>query len=54
MGLTTQVRELTFDENQSTQFELTLGDEYSEAVLIVIGTARHTWQPAYYQIQVLP
>ena len=54
MGRETRVRELALDENQSAQFELTLVDESSEAVLVVIGTARHTWQPAHYRFQVLP
>lgn len=53
-GSQTRVRELTLDGAQSAQFELTIGDEFDEAVLVVIGTARHTWQPANYQFRVLP
>lgn len=54
IGSDTRVRELTLDENQSAEFELVIGDEFDEAVLVVIGTARHTWQPAYYKFQVQP
>ncbi len=53
-GRETRIRELTLDEDQSLQFEFSIGDEYDEAVLIVIATARHTWQPAYYQLRLLP
>ncbi len=53
-GRETRVRELPLDEDQSTAFELTIGDEFDEAVLVVIGTARHTWQPAYYKYLVQP
>ena len=53
-GRETRIRELTLDENHSVQFEFSIEDEYSEAILIVIATARHTWQPAYYQFRLLP
>ena len=49
-----RVRDISLDEAQSAEFELSIGGDYDEAVLIVIGTARHTWQPSYYRFMIRP
>jgi hypothetical protein len=53
-GDETRIREITLDEHQHAEVQLSLGDVYDEAVLIVIGTTRHTWQPAPYRFEVKP
>jgi hypothetical protein len=53
-GSQPRVRELTLDENQHATADILLGGEYDGAVLIVIGTARHTWQLAPYSFRLTP
>jgi immune inhibitor A len=53
-GLETRVRAISLDENNQANVELHLDDVYNEAVLIVVGTSRYTWQPAYYSVGVTP
>ncbi len=49
----TSVTEILLDDNQHGEFgPLGLGGEFDRATLLVIGTARYTWQPAPYHIQV--
>ena len=53
-GDETRVREITLDQDQHAEVQLSIGDVYDEAVLLVIGTTRHTWQPAPYRFEVIP
>jgi immune inhibitor A len=45
---------IPLDENNSAQVSLDMGDGEEPSYLIVIGMARHTWQPAYYEFQLDP
>jgi immune inhibitor A len=49
-GSQTDVRELTLDDNQAAQVRVPFGDGVDEAFLVVVDTARHTWQPAAYTV----
>jgi hypothetical protein len=49
-GRETTVRPIALDAEQQAEFELSLGGEVDEAILMVIGTSRHTWQPAPYRL----
>jgi len=49
-GRETTVRPIAVDAEQRAEFELSLGGEVDEAILMVIGTSRHTWQPAPYRL----
>jgi hypothetical protein len=49
-GAETRVSEIALDENNQAEVPLSLGGDTNQAVVIVIGTARHTWRPAAYQI----
>ncbi len=49
-GSQTTVRPIELDAEQRVEFELSLGGDVDEAILMVIGTSRHTWQPAPYRI----
>jgi hypothetical protein len=49
-GRETTVRPIELDAQQQAEFELSLGGDVDEAILMVIGTSRHTWQPAPYRI----
>jgi hypothetical protein len=46
-----RVTYLTFDENGRAEAPVDVDDE---AVLVITGTARHTWQPAIYRFSVMP
>ncbi|MCX6072660.1 MAG: immune inhibitor A [Chloroflexi bacterium] len=46
----TTVRPIEVDAEQRAEFEISLGGDVDEAILMVIGTSRHTWQPAPYRI----
>jgi hypothetical protein len=46
-----QVTYLTFDENGRVEMPVDIGDE---AVLVITGTARHTWQPGVYRYSLTP
>lgn len=54
MGDQTTVREIPLDDHQSGQVQVPFGNGVDEAYLIVVDTARHTWQPAPYTIQAQP
>jgi hypothetical protein len=49
-GGETSVRPVAVDDEQQAEFELSLGGETDEAILMVVGTSRHTWQPAPYRM----
>lgn len=53
-GSETRVREIALDELNYAETQLSLGGVYDEAILIVIGTTRYTWQPASYTFRVVP
>jgi immune inhibitor A len=53
-GSETRVREITLQEEQNAEVNLSLGGVFDEAILVVIGTTRYTWQPATYELQVVP
>lgn len=53
-GRTTQVREVQLDASNRGEIDLHIGSGGDRAVLVIIGTARHTWQEAAYEVQVLP
>ncbi|TEU00928.1 MAG: hypothetical protein E3J30_01745 [Anaerolineales bacterium] len=50
-GREIQVRELTLDENNHAEIEITFDKSTRDAVLIVTATTRHTWQPAAYIVE---
>lgn len=50
-GREMEVRELTLDENNHAEIEITFDKSTREAVLIVTATTRHTWQPAAYIVE---
>jgi hypothetical protein len=49
-GSRTIVRPVELDADQQADVELSLGGEVDEAILVVIGTSRHTWQAAPYRL----
>jgi immune inhibitor A len=49
-GRETTVRPIELDAEQRAQFELSVDGDVDGAILMVIGTSRHTWQPAPYRI----
>jgi len=49
-GRETIVTPIALDADQQADFELSLGGPVDEAILVVIGTSRHTWQPAPYRL----
>jgi immune inhibitor A len=49
-GRETTVRPIELDAQQRAEFDLSLGGGVDEAILMVVGTTRHTWQPAPYRI----
>ncbi len=51
-GNQTTVRPIPLDAEQRAEFEVSLGSEVDNAILMVIGTSRHTWQPAPYRLTV--
>jgi len=53
-GSETRVRDITLDEEHNAEVRLSLGGVFDEAILVVIGTTRYTWQPASYTLQVVP
>jgi immune inhibitor A len=53
-GDITRITELSLDELQHAEVPIRLGDEFYQATLVVIGTARHTWQSAPYVISIGP
>ena len=52
-GGATTVQDVSLDSNQHAQLQLDLSGKQNGAILIVVGTARHTWQPAPYRIQII-
>ncbi len=53
-GGQTRVRELALDEHNQADVSLSLGGEFDEAFLVVMATARASWEPAPYQIEISP
>ena len=53
-GDTTRITEISLDELQHADIPIRLDEEFDQATLVVIGTARHTWQPAPYVISIGP
>jgi immune inhibitor A len=53
-GSAPKVREIALDPSNHGEIDLSLGSANDNAVLVVIGTARHTWQEAPYQVQITP
>ena len=51
-GRETTVTPLPLDAEQQADFELSLGGPVDEAILVVIGTSPHTWQPAPYRLTI--
>ena len=49
-GSRTIVRPVELDADQQADVDLSLGGEVDEAILVVIGTSRHTWQAAPYRL----
>jgi len=54
LGRETRLTEITLDDSSHAEVRFNLSGVYDEAVLVVIGTTRHTWQPAPYKFQVVP
>ncbi|MCJ7569470.1 MAG: immune inhibitor A [Anaerolineales bacterium] len=50
-GREIEVRELTLDEANHAEIEITFDEGTPEAVLIVTATTRHSWQPAAYIVE---
>lgn len=53
-GAATRVSDLTLDANRDGEVLVDFGAGVDRAYLIVIGTTRHTWQAAPYQVGVTP
>ncbi len=51
-GRETRVSEIPLDEVNRASIPLSLGQEVDRAALLIVGTARYTWRPAAYTIQV--
>jgi hypothetical protein len=49
-----RVQEIPLDSAQRARVPISIGGGVDEYMLIVIGTARHTWRPAPYRISILP
>jgi immune inhibitor A len=49
-GRGTSVQPIRLDPQQHAEFQLSLGGDVKQAILMVIGTSRYTWQPAPYSI----
>jgi len=49
IGDETRVRPMELGADQHGEAQVSIGGEVDEVVLVVIGTARHTWQPAEYR-----
>jgi immune inhibitor A len=53
-GDTPRVTEVLLDEIQRAEIPLDINGEFDRASLIVIGSTRHTWQPAPYSLSIQP
>jgi len=53
-GAETRVQELRLNEYNQAEVPLQLGGTYDEAFLVVTGTARASWEPAPYQVEIIP
>ena len=53
-GRQTTVRPIELDADQRGDVELSLGGDVNEAILVVIGTSRHSWQTAPYRLTLEP
>jgi hypothetical protein len=53
-GDETAVRALQLDADQHGEAQIHVGGSENRVVLVVMGTARHTWQPAEYSYEIRP
>lgn len=53
-GSETEVQDVHLNDDGQGEVSLDLGGEFDEATIIVIGTARDTWQPTTYRFSVHP
>ncbi len=53
-GAETRVREIALDERNGAEVPMVLGDDFDEAFLLVMATARVSWEPAPYHIEIVP
>jgi hypothetical protein len=53
-GRETRVRQIELDELNAGSIEFELGGDFDEAMLIVSGMTRYTWQPAAYTFEIVP
>lgn len=51
-GSETQVRELSLDSDRQGEASIEIGGGTEEVIVVIIGTTRHTWQPAPYSISI--
>ena len=49
-----RVTYLSLDESGRVEVPVEIGGEVSEAVLVLTGTVRHSWQPASYRFSLVP
>jgi immune inhibitor A len=54
LGRQTTVQEIPLDDTQEASVPISSGGDVQGYVLIVAGTARHTWQAAPYRIAIMP
>jgi hypothetical protein len=47
-GNETRIRPVELDADQHGEIDVSIGGDVDEVVLVVVGTARHTWRPAEY------
>jgi hypothetical protein len=53
-GDETAVRALQLDADQHGEAQIHVGGSVNRVMLVVMGTARHTWQPAEYRFRLQP
>ncbi len=53
-GSAPSVQVIQLDANQDADIPVEVGGDVSNVVLMVIGTTRHTWQPAPYTVSISP
>ena len=47
-----QVTEVPLAGGRRGEVDFSLGDKFDSAVVVVMGSTRHTWQPAEYQFAI--
>jgi hypothetical protein len=53
-GDSTRVTYLELDDSGRAEVTVEIGGDFDEAILVLTGTARHTWQPALYRFHITP